>query len=89
MRRGDVDVVREVRTFAGERSGYVSGRSMDLFDKPARVEVHITMKDGVVYCLILAATEARYAAYQPLFAGVRDSFAFPAAPPAPGGDGKP
>jgi hypothetical protein len=83
------DVVREVRTFAGERSGYLSGRSMDLLDKPARVEVHFTIKDGVVYALVFAATEARFAAYQPLFARVRDSFAFPAAPPAPGGKGKP
>lgn len=69
------DVVREIRTLGGQRAGYLSG----LLVQPglqSRTEIYVTVKDGIVYVMIFAETDSRFAAREPLFARVRDSLVF-------------
>jgi hypothetical protein len=69
------DRVQEIRTLGGQRAGYQSG----LLVTPglqSRVEIYVTVKDGIVYVLTFAESDSRFAAREPLFARVRDSLVF-------------
>ena len=69
------NVVREIRTLGGQRAGYMSG----LLVQPglqSRTEIYVTVKDGIMYVMIFAESDSRFAAREPLFARVRDSLVF-------------
>lgn len=72
-------MVREVRTFQGQRAGYISGR-FDVEGKEGWMEAHITVREGVLYQLWFVVYGEDPAAYQPLFERVRDSLVFALAP---------
>lgn len=69
------DVVREIRTLGGQRAGY---QSAVLVQRGLRsqTELYATVKDGVMYVLIVAEPESSFAGTEPLFARVRDSLMF-------------
>ena len=70
------DVVRDVRTLAGQRAGYLSARGSDFLDEPARLEMYVTVSQGIVYVVAFAAVDAEYEAHRPLFDRVRESLVF-------------
>lgn len=82
-------VVHEIRTLGGERAGYMSAR---LEGRAARLEMYLTVQDGVVYMLVMAVHRDSAARYAPVFAAMRESMVLagpvsgwasrPAAPPA-------
>ena len=69
------DVEREIRTLGGQRAGYLSGLLVQR-GLQSRTEFYVTVKDGIVYVLIFAERDSRFAAQEPLFARVRDSLVF-------------
>lgn len=66
------DPVREIRTLAGQRAAYMSGR-VETDGILLRFEMHLTVQDGIMYVLMTMAPSKRYAAHEPLFARIRDS----------------
>jgi hypothetical protein len=72
------DVVTEIRTLGGQKSGYLRGRLVG--DEPGRFEMSITLKDGIMYMLAFAAQGDDFEENEPLFARVRESLVFAPAP---------
>jgi hypothetical protein len=75
------DPVREIRTLAGQRAAYMSGR-VESDGMLLRFEMHLTVQDGIMYVLMTMAPSKRYAAHGPLFARIRESLVL--GPTAPG-----
>jgi hypothetical protein len=71
------DPVREIRTFAGRRAAYMRGR-FEHAGMSITFETHLTVRDGIAYVLYTMSDE--YAAMEPLFARIRDSFVLAPAP---------
>lgn len=69
------NVVREIRTLGGQRAGYLSALLVQQ-NLTSRTELYVTIKDGIVYVLLFAEADSRFAAHEPLFARVRDSLVF-------------
>jgi hypothetical protein len=67
------ETAREIRSLAGQRAAYLSGRRTDELAAVSRLEVYVTVKDAIIYLLLFAAPEAEYAGHQALFDRVRAS----------------
>jgi hypothetical protein len=72
--------VTEIRTFAGQKSGYTRG-DFNQDGERGSLEMHLTVKDGIMYMLIIAVRGHGNASLETLATGIRDSFALPDAPP--------
>lgn len=83
MRTGDEEFIeegREIRTLAGERSGYLRGRVACTCGHLLRVETQAMVKDGIAYFLsFVVMTEAP--GQDEMWARIRDSFVPAASPP--------
>lgn len=64
--------VREIRTLAGQRAAYMSGR-VERDGMLLRFEMHLTVQDGIMYVLMTMSPDKRYASHEPLFARIRES----------------
>lgn len=83
MRRRNVElvgVVREIRTLGGQRAAYVRG-GVGRRGTDGWMEVHVTVKDGIMYLLIVGGMGRAGARDETLAARIRDSFVLPDAPP--------
>jgi hypothetical protein len=76
-----LDPVREIRSLGGERAGYLRGRIV-ADGEPGWVDVHLTMKDGIMYMLAFMVQGTEIEPFDPLMARIRESFV-PAPAPAP------
>jgi hypothetical protein len=76
------DVVREIRTLGGQRSGYLRGRTECSCGHPAIIEMHVTVKDGIAYTLMFAAHGEDLEQSEELIARIHESFVLADAPPA-------
>jgi hypothetical protein len=72
------DAVREIRTLGGQRSAFMKGRVIG--EETGWVELNVTVKDGILYLLAFGADDRQFAAHEPLFARIRDSFVLAPAP---------
>lgn len=75
------DATREIRQLGGERAGYLRGRIV-ADGEPGWVDVHLTMKDGIMYMLAFMVKGTEIEQFDPLMARIRESFV-PAPAPAP------
>jgi hypothetical protein len=66
------DLVQEIRTLSGQRAIYIRCRIVH-DGKPHRLEMYMTVRDGIAYRLVTMAEGEDYAAHEPLFARIRDS----------------
>jgi hypothetical protein len=81
FREHDVDLtgaVREIRTLGGHRAAYVRGEFQEN-GEAAWMEVHLTVKDGIMYLLIVGGM--RDNASVALASRIRESFVLADAPP--------
>lgn len=74
-----LDVVKEIRTLAGQRSAYMRGRTVK-GGRSEWFEIHITVQHGIMYMLILTVQAEDVRSHEPLFARIRDSLVFAPAP---------
>ncbi|HEX2080770.1 MAG TPA: hypothetical protein VHG08_23900 [Longimicrobium sp.] len=83
MRRRNVElvgVVREIRTLGGQRAAYLRG-GVGRRGTDGWMEMHVTVKDGIMYLLIVGGMGRAGARDETLAARIRDSFVLPDAPP--------
>ena len=68
-------VVREIRTLGGQRAGYFSARLVhpSAPEDPQKIEVLLTVQDGVVYMVYTMVEEKLAGRYEPALAAVRES----------------
>jgi len=66
------DPAWEIRTLAGQRAAYLTGR-IESDGILLRFEMHLTVRDGIMYALMTMAPDKRYASREPLFARIRES----------------
>jgi hypothetical protein len=74
-----MDPTREIRELGGERAGYLRGRIV-ADGEPGWVDVHLTMKDGIMYMLAFVVQGADIERFAPLMARIRESFVLAPAP---------
>lgn len=68
-----MDPVREIRELGGLRAGYLRGRVV-VDGEPGWVDVHLTMKDGVMYMLAFMVQSPDVEPFEPLIDRIRASF---------------
>ena len=73
------DAVRGITTLAGQRAARLKGR-VERDGTTTPLELHLTVRDGIMYVITTLAEDGRYAAVEPLFARIRDSFVLAPAP---------
>lgn len=74
------ELVQEVGTLGGERAAHLSGR-MQIDGVDGRFQLHVTMKDGVMYMLGFLSKGEFPPARRPLMAQIRESFILADSPP--------
>jgi len=67
------DAVRGITTLAGQRAAHLKGR-VERDGTTTPLELHLTVRDGIMYVITTMTGDGRYAASEPLFARIRDSF---------------
>lgn len=83
IRQRDVklhDVVTEMRTLGGQRAAYLGGVPND--GAHARLDAHMTVKDGILYLLIVHSNRRRGERSGMLAESIHQSFVLADAPPA-------
>jgi hypothetical protein len=75
------NIVTEMRTLGGQRAGYLRGEFVEAGDR-ARMEMHVTVKDGIMYLLIVGCEDGDDAASATLAQRIHQSFVLADAPPA-------
>lgn len=73
------EATREIRTLGGERAAYMTMQCRCETER-VRMDMYVTVKDGIMYALILGAKANAFKRHEPLFANVRDSFTLASAP---------
>jgi hypothetical protein len=71
-KRGASDLVQEIRTLGGQRAVYTRCRIVR-DGKPLWLEMHVAVRDGIMYMLTTMGEADGYAAHEPLLARIRDS----------------
>jgi hypothetical protein len=79
------DVVTEIRTLGGQRSGWMRGRMMCSCGHEVVIETYVTAKDGIVYMLTFGSHAENAERRAPLIARIHESFALADAPPPAAG----
>lgn len=70
------DVVRGIGSLGGERAACVRGRFQER-GVESWLDMHATVKDGIMYMLAFTVYGADHKPYEPLFTRIRDSFVLP------------
>lgn len=68
------DVTYAMGTLGGERAGLMSGWMQMPGAGRMRMEMYLTVRDGIAYVLLFMVQDSRFEAHRPLFTRVRDSF---------------
>ncbi|HYR08019.1 MAG TPA: hypothetical protein VEQ60_09630 [Longimicrobium sp.] len=76
------DVVKEIRTLGGQRSGWMRGRTTCSCGHEVVIETYVTVKDGIVYMLMFGGYAENAERRAPLIARIHESFILADAPPA-------
>lgn len=78
------DVIKEIRTLGGERAAYMAGR-VEMEGEEGWMQLHVTMKDGIMYILGFVGKASSAAEREPLMARIRESFVLAEQPGTRGG----
>lgn len=73
------DAAREITTLAGQRAAHLKAR-VERDGTTTPLELHLTVRDGIMYVITTIAEDGRYAAVEPLFARIRASLVLAPAP---------
>lgn len=75
------DVVTEIRTLGGQRSGYMRGRVVCECGHSGTIEMNLTVKDGILYMLMFATEGEGAERHEPMMMRIRESLVLADAPP--------
>lgn len=78
------DVVTEIRTLGGQRSGYLRGRVVCECGHSGTIEMNLTVKDGILYMLMFATEGEGAERHEPMMTRIRESLVLADAPPPVG-----
>lgn len=70
------DAVRRVRSLGGQWAACVRGR-VDDNGVSGWIDIHATVRDGILYMLVFTLSGREPSAHEPLLARIRDSFVLP------------